>query len=92
MPSHDQFQGGLDGLCGLYSISNALRAIFPRLSVEILDQACQTAVRNMSSEVFQQLFLDGMDDSHLNYFMTSIQTELLNEGKIFEFAQFTATV
>lgn len=91
MSSHDQFQGGLDGLCGLYSIYNSLRVLFPRLAVDILDTACKTAVRTLHADDFQNMFLDGMNDDQLLYILGVIQEELANLGKHFNFISLQAS-
>lgn len=57
-------QSGIDGLCGLHAVINAVRYLYPTaypLWSPQLDDLAEALARTMSAEAFKTAWLDGVD-------------------------------
>lgn len=75
--SDRQFQGDLDGLCGMYSVYNAIRTLFD-LQPGVLDEIVKEAMNQFKPESFKAFFYDGMNDPQLESLIKRVR-KLLKE-------------
>ena len=54
-------QGEFDGLCGLYSIVNAFKLLFPRKKLDDFEELAKELALSIPQNEFRSVFIDGMD-------------------------------
>lgn len=72
--SHIQFQGDLDGLCGMYSVYNAVRTLFGKdLATGALDEIIKRAMNQFDADAFRSFFYDGMCEMTLERLLNDVK-------------------
>lgn len=83
-------QGGLDGLCGLYSVINSIKTVCKNgITTDEYEQLTQHLARSVINAKFKDYFIDGMDATHIDKMLKAAKKRLMHrpstpnkEGKV----------